>query len=146
MLENLQYNILKRAFSRGPNFGEGTAYLGKSKAKVVLGEEFLRNAAGKTIIDFGCGEGAEAIDIARCGPKLVIGLDYRESVLEIAKRNAAASGLDGVCQFALSTEEVADIVVSIDAFEHFDDPAAILQTMDRMLKPDGSVVAVFGPT
>src|SRR5690606_21682554 len=34
----------------------------------------------------------------------------------------------------------------IDSFEHFDDPPAILQTMDRMLKPGGEVRISFGPT
>ena len=146
MLGDLQYQILKRVFPRGPNLGEGTAYLGKSKAKVVLGEEFLRNVAGKTIIDFGCWEGAEAIDMARCGAKTVIGVDYREASWKLPGEMQRTAGLQSVCQFATSTKEIADIVVSIDAFEHFDDPAAILKIMDKMLKPDGSIVAVFGPT
>jgi len=146
MFAGLQYQILKRAFPRGPNFGEGTAYIGKSKAQVVLGEEFLKSVAGKTVIDFGCGEGAEAIEIASFGAKRVLGLDYREDVLEAGRRKAQIAAVDGVCQFVQSTDEVADIIVSIDAFEHFDDPAAILRTMDTLLKPDGTVVAVFGPT
>jgi SAM-dependent methyltransferase len=54
--------------------------------------------------------------------------------------------MDGVCRFAQSTDETADVVVSIDAFEHFDDPADILRIMDRLTKPDGVVVTVFGPT
>src|SRR5262249_46940466 len=38
------------------------------------------------------------------------------------------------------------VIVSIDAFEHFSDPQAILKTMARMLKPNGCVLASFGPT
>jgi 16S rRNA G1207 methylase RsmC len=30
----------------------------------VLGEEFLRSVASKTVIDFGCGEGTEGVEIA----------------------------------------------------------------------------------
>ncbi|HVV43642.1 MAG TPA: methyltransferase domain-containing protein [Bryobacteraceae bacterium] len=146
MFANLQYRALMRMFPRGPNLGDGTAYAGQSKAKAVLGEEFLRSAAGRTIIDFGCGEGAEAVEIARCGARRVIGLDFREEVLQIGRRRAAEAGLEGVCQFAASTGERADIIVSIDAFEHFDDPAGILRVMDSLLKPDGSIVATFGPT
>jgi SAM-dependent methyltransferase len=40
----------------------------------------------------------------------------------------------------------ADIIVSIDAFEHFDDPEFILREMDSMLAPDGEVWISFGPT
>jgi SAM-dependent methyltransferase len=37
------------------------------------------------------------------------------------------------------------VIISLDAFEHFDDPAAILTTMHGMLKPDGCVLVAFGP-
>jgi SAM-dependent methyltransferase len=146
MFANLQYRILHRLFPAGPDFGDGTAYIGKSKARTVLGDEFLRSLSGKVVIDFGCGEGSEAVDMAGFGASRVVGLDYREEVLQTARRNAALAAVDGICQFVQSTNEVADVIVSIDAFEHFDDPAAILRTMDGLLKPDGVVVAVFGPT
>ena len=146
MWADLQYRILKRAFPRGPGFGESTFYIGKSKAEVVLGAGFLKSVAGKTVIDFGCGEGSEAIEIARSGAERVLGLDYREDVLQIARRKAQEAAVDKICEFTQSTNEVADIIISIDAFEHFDDPAAILRTMDTLLTPDGSIVAAFGPT
>jgi hypothetical protein len=37
-------------------------------------------------------------------------------------------------------------VVSVDSFEHFDDPAHILRVMDGYLAPGGKVIATFGPT
>jgi SAM-dependent methyltransferase len=40
----------------------------------------------------------------------------------------------------------ADVIISLDAFEHFDDPAAILETMHTIVKPEGCVLAAFGPT
>ena len=45
-----------------------------------------------------------------------------------------------------STEERGDIIISLDAFEHFAEPAAVLRVMDGLLKPEGQVVASFGPT
>src|SRR5207247_6321675 len=48
--------------------------------------------------------------------------------------------------FSKNPSEPAEIILSIDSFEHFADPAAILETMARMLKPGGYVVASFGPT
>jgi SAM-dependent methyltransferase len=145
--------VCSRAFSTGFSSESSraapiseTAPAGKSKVEVVLGQEFLKSLAGKTVIDFGCGEGAEAVDMAGFGARRVVGLDFRENVLETARQKAKSAGLETVCHFAQTTGEVADVIVSIDAFEHFDDPNAILRTMDTLLKPDGAIMAVFGPT
>ena len=42
-------------------------------------------------------------------------------------------------------DEPADLIVSLDSFEHFKDPAAILRVMDAYLAPHGKVIASFGP-
>ena len=60
--------------------------------------------------------------------------------------NAAAAGLEAVCPFSTATDERADVIVSIDAFEHFDDPPSILRIMDGLLGPEAEVLASFGPT
>jgi SAM-dependent methyltransferase len=39
-----------------------------------------------------------------------------------------------------------DIIISVDGFEHFDDPGGVLATMRRSLNPGGRVLAAFGPT
>src|SRR5205807_8614745 len=51
-----------------------------------------------------------------------------------------------LCEFATQTNQKAEVIVSIDAFEHFEDPAAILKIMDGLLADNGKVVASFGPT
>jgi len=112
----------------------------------LLGPEFLRKISGETVIDFGCGEGVEAVELARSGAKRVIGLDIREDVLEIARRRATSAGVGDICVFTPSTDELADTIASIDAFEHFADPAAILRSMNTQLKPGGEVFLSFGPT
>jgi SAM-dependent methyltransferase len=37
------------------------------------------------------------------------------------------------------------VIISLDSFEHFQDPVGVLQTMHRILKPGGVVLAAFGP-
>src|SRR5262249_29356075 len=108
-----------------------------------MGKSFFEDIRGKVVVDFGCGEGDEAIEMARRGAKKVIGIDIRQDVLETARRKAA--GLDN-CVFATATDERADIVVSVDAFEHFEDPAEILRLMGALLKPSGRILVSFGPT
>ena len=87
-----------------------------------------------------------AVEMARRGAKRVIGIDIREEILHIGRQKALAEGVQDVCLFTSSTKELADIVVSADAFEHFADPAGILRIMSTLLRPTGEVVASFGPT
>jgi len=86
------------------------------------------------------------VEMAQRGARRVIGVDIRESHLETARRRAAASGVADRCAFMTSPDIPADVVVSLDSFEHFDDPARILQIMDRYLAPGGTIIATFGPT
>jgi SAM-dependent methyltransferase len=124
----------------------GEVYKGRSKIEVLFGPKIWEEIAGKVVIDFGCGWGEEAVDIAQHGAQKVIGLDLRERLLESARETARSAGVSDICTFATSTEEKADVIMSLDAFEHFDDPAQILKIMRGLLKPDGRVIAMFGPT
>ncbi len=147
MLAGLQYQILMHIAPRVPeNVCTGSAYRNRSKLETLLGADLLNRLRGKTVVDFGCGEGLEAIELAGRGAARVIGIDIRESCLQAARRNAAAAGVAERCTFARYTEERADYIVSIDSFEHFRNPAGILGRMAKLLKPQGEVLAAFGPT
>jgi len=144
MLIAIQVKLLQHLFH--PPKDSGTAYETRTKVVRSLGDSFLEGIAGKTVIDFGCGEGDEAIELARGGANRVIGIDIREEVLRVARQKASASGVNHVCSFVQNTQEHADVIISLDAFEHFAEPAAVLQIMSTLLKADGEVVASFGPT
>lgn len=146
MFASVQYRVLKLISPGAPGICSGAAYLGKSKLEVLLGSEFLQSVEGKVVIDFGCGEGNEAIEIARSGAKRVIGLDIREDVLRRAAGKALAVGVGELCVFASSTSELADVIVSVDAFEHFADPVGVLHAMYALLRPGGEAFISFGPT
>ena len=145
MLDALQCGILKRCFPGEPRIGASSVYAGKSRVSFLFGEDFPRRVMGKTVIDFGCGEGLEAIEMAAMGAKRVIGIDIQERRLEIARANAEAAGVRN-CVFALNATEKADVVVSIDTFEHFQHPARVLSEMEKLLAPGGEIIVSFGPT
>ena len=111
-----------------------------------MGDDFFPRIAGKVVIDFGCGEGVDAVEMAEKGAKRVIGIDIREEVLQAARRRAFDAGVQEACIFATSTDELADVIVSVDAFEHFDEPAEILLIMNALLQPGGEILISFGPT
>jgi SAM-dependent methyltransferase len=98
------------------------------------------------VLDFGCGKGREAIEIAARGASRVIGLDIKEEWLRIARRDAIASGVSGRCTFTTTWHDPVDAILSLDAFEHFADPLAILHEMDGLLAPNGRIHISFGPT
>lgn len=144
---HIGYRILKRLCPKGETgYMDGSAYDGRGKMDVLFGAGVWKEIEGKVVIDFGCGEGAESIEMAQRGARKVVGLDLREDVLERARLAAERAGVAGRCVFATKAGEPADVIVSLDAFEHFDDPAGVLTAMRGLLKDDGCVLAVFGPT
>jgi SAM-dependent methyltransferase len=146
MLNDLQYRFLRKIAPQDPQAMSGSAYDGKSKIRVSLGDDLLTSIRDKTVIDFGCGDGVATLDLARHGARKVIGIDILEGALKKASMNAADAGLADRCEFSTGTDTKADVIVSLDAFEHFGDPAAILDIMHTLLSPGGCVMASFGPT
>ena len=146
MFADIQYRILKRISPGEPDYLSGSAYQGKSKLSAHLGDEIFTRIAGKVVIDFGCGEGVDAVEMAGRGAARVIGIDNREDLLQKARENALRAGVQDHCVFETATRELADIVVSMDSFEHFGDPAGVLRVMSTLLQPAGEVLVSFGPT
>jgi 2-polyprenyl-3-methyl-5-hydroxy-6-metoxy-1,4-benzoquinol methylase len=141
------YWILKKLCPGGESgYLSGVAYANKSKLGVLFGERFFAEIRGRTVLDFGCGTGGEAVEMAQRGARHVIGVDIREAWLAAARRHAEEQQVADRCAFMTAPDQPADIVVSLDSFEHFDDPAQILRIMDSYLAPGGKVIATFGPT
>jgi SAM-dependent methyltransferase len=143
---SIGYKLLRSISSDGETgYLDGSAYNNRSKTEVLFGDRIWDELAGRVVIDFGCGSGAETVEIARRGAARVIGLDIRERVLDQARVAARKAGVSDRCVFTTSTDERADIVLSMDSFEHFDDPAGILVCMERLVKDDGKILIEFGP-
>ncbi len=145
MLTTLQYKVLRAIRPADPTYLSGAAYAGKSKLQVLLGG-MLEDVRGKIVLDFGCGDGHETIELAQRGARRVIGIDLNDAVFERARRSARDAGVADRVEFVREATEPADVIVSLDSFEHFSDPDAILRVMHDLLRPGGAIVASFGPT
>ena len=108
----------------------------------------------RVVLDFGCGRGADVVAIARAGAAHVIGVDVNEDYLTRARALAIEHGVVDRCTFVnaareperyRSWRERCDTIVSIDAFEHFRDPRAMLGEMVALLRPGGTLLVSFGP-
>ena len=128
---------------RNPNGGEDYES-SEHKLRIHFGDRVFDRVAGKTIIDFGCGLGNEAIEYAKRGADQVIGLEIREELRARATTSAIQAGVDDRCTFQETTDTPADIVVSLDSFEHFHEPGKILKIMSDLLKDDGEIWVSFG--
>lgn len=124
----------------------GDVYKDKSKIRTLLGDRVLDELRGKAVVDFGCGDGSDSVSLAKGIASEVIGIDIREDVLALARERAQREGVAEQCCFCTSVERPVDAIVSLDAFEHFADPAGVLARMDGLLKPRGAVYVSFGPT
>jgi 2-polyprenyl-3-methyl-5-hydroxy-6-metoxy-1,4-benzoquinol methylase len=81
------YRLLRLISPGGSRTGcsEGNPYADVSKLDVLFNKNFWEDMKGSSVIDFGCGYGAEAIEIATRGAAQVIGIDIRQRVLDEAR-------------------------------------------------------------
>lgn len=68
----------------------------------------LGNLAGKTILEIGCGDGANAILLAKLGAQ-VVGVDVSQASIELAKRRAALNGVCDSVRFVCSPLELVNL-------------------------------------
>jgi ArsR family transcriptional regulator len=118
-------------------------------------EAAIETAAGpehfRRVIDLGTGSGRM---LTLFGPRAraAVGLDLSQQMLNIARRNVASAGLEGVelrhgdiFATRLPSEE-ADLVVVHQVLHYLGDPAAALAEAARLVAPGGRLLVVdFAP-
>lgn len=148
--------IVLKLLSRAPDAGdypEDALQSGTGNELALLTKEFGNLQArleNKRIVDFGCGEGRQAIALARQVNAFVCGIDSNKKTLLHAKKRAQVSNLsDERIQFqSRITEQMYgsfDVVISQNAMEHFEDPETVLREMKRLVKDNGEIWITFGP-
>ena len=118
----------------------------------TYGQEILRRRArivarfqdltGKTVLDFGCGNGAQTIELAEQGG-MVTACDIDDSDLSLLRKFLEASTnltifpilYDGI--ILPLPDDSFDVVVSFAVLEHVRDQEVALDEMCRVLKNDG---------
>lgn len=116
--------------------------------------ERMQLRPGDRVLDVPCGTGPSAIAAARAvGPSgLVVGLDYAEQMLAIARENVAASEVDNVTLgvgdlTALERPAVPyDAVACVLGLFFVDDMPGVVRAFLDLVRPDGGRVGlgVFG--
>jgi len=107
----------------------------------------MGNIEGKTICDFGCGEGVIASQLAKLGA-LVTAIDISPDLLRIAEKRTILDGVEtrvkfvnaDVHEFSMPISEF-DYLVAYDVLHHVD-LKPVMQKIVASLKPGGKAIIV----
>jgi SAM-dependent methyltransferase len=101
---------------------------------------------GQTCLDVGCGGGHVTLDLAEMvGPTgRVIGVDFDDSILELARRDVKASGMNNILFQETDARSVEggpfDLIYARFLLSHVERPAELLDHLARLLVEGGAMV------
>jgi 2-polyprenyl-6-hydroxyphenyl methylase/3-demethylubiquinone-9 3-methyltransferase len=100
---------------------------------------------GRSVLDVGCGGGILAESMAQRGAS-VLGIDLSAKPLKVAKLHAMESGVSNLEYREVAVEALAaerpssfDAVTCMEMLEHVPDPASVVVSCARLVKPGGTV-------
>jgi 2-polyprenyl-3-methyl-5-hydroxy-6-metoxy-1,4-benzoquinol methylase len=101
----------------------------------------VEQAAGKTVLDVGCGEGYGTAMLAEVAAEAV-GIDRAEAVVAASARYRKANLAYRSTDFAAldTIEDKFDLVVSFQVIEHVPDPTAFLEGLRHCMAPGGRLL------
>jgi 2-polyprenyl-3-methyl-5-hydroxy-6-metoxy-1,4-benzoquinol methylase len=101
--------------------------------------------ANKTVLDFGCGNGAQTCEFAQAGCK-ILAVDVALGDLQTLKQYLDRQSIDQIIPIKYDglhlpiASGAVDLVLSFDVLEHVSDETTALREMHRVLKRDGQIV------
>ena len=143
LINDFQFALLNKYYSVNP---QAPVVENRMALDHIFPKKFSSKIKDKFVVDFGCGHGGDTETMAKWGAKLSLGIEIRD---ELVQNNLKRVNLPN-CSFATVIPEnlksKADIIISVDAFEHFDRPDLMLAMMYEILRPGGEAYISFGPT
>ena len=120
-------------------------YAVASKSKGLYRKRVLHACEGLDVLEYGCGPGSCAFDLARRGAH-VTGIDISPGAIELARAQAASEGLEQQIEFEVMNAEALpladhrfDRICGSGILHHLDVTRALAE-IQRVLRPDGDAV------
>jgi SAM-dependent methyltransferase len=88
---------------------------------------------GRSVLDVGCGPGHYGVALATAGAGSVLGIDFADGMLDLAKENARRAGVSDRCSceradfLTFTSPEKFDYVVLMGFMDYMSDPAAVVE-------------------
>jgi 2-polyprenyl-3-methyl-5-hydroxy-6-metoxy-1,4-benzoquinol methylase len=103
------------------------------------------NLAGKSVLDYGCGNGAQTLAFAGDAAR-IMGVDVQADNIETFRRAAASGSALHVTPVLYgggrlpANDAAFDVVISFDVLEHVGNESQALQEIRRVLTPGGDLL------
>jgi 2-polyprenyl-3-methyl-5-hydroxy-6-metoxy-1,4-benzoquinol methylase len=102
----------------------------------------------KSILDIGCGSGVYSVELAKRGAGRVLGLDFSEPMLAIARASARKFGVADRIEFVRDEflahhfgNEQFDVAIALGVFDYLEHPGPFLAKMSKLTR--GTLIASF---
>jgi len=88
---------------------------------------------GRSVLDIGCGPGHYGVELARRGASEVLGIDFAEGMIQLARERARTAGVEDRCRFVLGDileAEVAkkyDYTIVMGFMDYVEDPHKVIE-------------------
>ena len=118
-----------------------------TRSSFAYRDKFIyKGIQGCTVLDYCCGNGEVAVEMAKKGAAKVIGIDISQVAVRNANHLSKLNGVKDRSEFRVMDAEntefsnnMFDVIHEYGAFHHLDLEAA-LKELSRILKPNGKVI------
>jgi 2-polyprenyl-3-methyl-5-hydroxy-6-metoxy-1,4-benzoquinol methylase len=103
------------------------------KVRYQMTLEGCEPVSGRSVLDIGCGPGHYSVELARRGASRVLGLDFADGMLDIARQSAARTGVQSVCTFERGNfferpfDETFDYVIAMGFMDYVEEPVTMVK-------------------
>ena len=107
----------------------------------------FQDMSGFELLDVGCGSGRNSVLFAQAGARRVLGLDFADSMIQIARSTAESAGLASRCEFIKADfmeyafQRKFGVVLALGVFDYVAEPVKLLRRM--MDVSTGKVIGSF---
>lgn len=135
----------------------GDSFVGRNINRIFRKGIFVRyettlnesgDVRGKSVLDIGCGSGIYSVELAKRGAKRVLGIDFSEPMLAMARDLARDAGVADRTEFVRDeflkhdfAGEKFDVSIAMGVFDYLEQPEPFLAKIAEITR--GLVIASF---
>lgn len=144
---SLYWNNLYFEFHNQQNNNRNSIWDSSASPYLINIIPFLREKGVKKIMDTGCGDGRNLIGLLSSGFDEVVGVDFSEEALKIARKNVSQFNNVKLYNFSLDNiqlpENSFDAIICDNVLTHIHDVSKVLEQFHKLVKPGGYVLLEF---